>query len=153
MSYGMFLLLLIHETKMVRRKFISCTHSLHNFQFTCFGRHNQIAFFKMQTILPHGVKLPPEKIKLPDQFSREKELREELSNLAVHSKLGQIHHWKLVQQTPSVGSWNYLGLFRDYGLDHIFFRNKTFLFFKIESWNFQNLFEKVLFLKKIWSKP
>ena len=42
----------------------------------------------MQTILPHGVKLPPEKIKLPDQFSREKELREELSNLAVHSKLG-----------------------------------------------------------------
>ena len=24
----------------------------------------------------------------------------------------------------------------------IFFRNKTFLFFKIESWNFQNLFEK-----------
>ena len=91
MSYGMFLLLLIHETKMVRRKFISCTHSLHNFQFTCFGRHNQIAFFKMQTILPHGVKLPPEKIKLPDQFSREKELREELSNLAVHSKLGNLN--------------------------------------------------------------
>ena len=87
----MFLLLLIHETKMVRRKFISCTHSLHNFQFTCFGRHNQIAFFKMQTILPHGVKLPPQKIKLPDQFSREKELREELSNLAVHSKLGNLN--------------------------------------------------------------
>ena len=90
MSYGMFLLLLIHETKMVRKKLISCTHSLHNFQFTCFGRHNQIAFFKMQTILPHGVKLPPQKIKLPDQFSREKELREELSNLAVHSKLGNL---------------------------------------------------------------
>ena len=44
----------------------------------------------MQTILPHGVKLPPQKIKLPDQFSREKELREELSNLAVHSKLGNL---------------------------------------------------------------
>ena len=93
MSYGMFLLLMIHETKMVRRKFISCTHSLHNFQFTCFGRHNQIAFFKMQTILPHGVKLPPQKIKLPDQFSREKELREELSNLAVHSKFLEPRHF------------------------------------------------------------
>ena len=29
--------------------------------------------------------------------------------------------------------WNSLGLFRDYGLNYIFFRNKTFLFFKIES--------------------
>ena len=27
-------------------------------------------------------------------------------------------------------------------LNFFFFRNKTFLFFKIESWNFQNLFEK-----------
>jgi hypothetical protein len=51
----------------------------------------------MQTILPHGVKLPPEKIKLSDQFSREKELREELSNLAVHSKLRNlnIYHYSL----------------------------------------------------------
>ena len=54
-----------------------------NFQFTCFGRHNQIAFFKMQTIVPHKVKLPPGKIKLPDELSREKEMHEELSNLAV----------------------------------------------------------------------
>ena len=30
----------------------------------------------------------------------------------------------------------------DYGLNYIFFRNITFLFFKIESWNFQHLFEK-----------
>ena len=30
-------------------------------------------------------------------------------------------------------------LFRDYSL--FFFRNKTFLIFKIESWNFQHLFE------------
>ena len=29
--------------------------------------------------------------------------------------------------------WIYLGIFRDYGLKNIFFRNKTFLFFKIES--------------------
>ena len=47
----------------------------------------------MQTILPHGVKLPPQKIKLPDQFSREKELREELSNLAVHSKFLEPRHF------------------------------------------------------------
>ena len=38
--------------------------------------------------------------------------------------------------------WNSLSLFRDYGLNYTFFRNKTFLFFKIESWNFQHLFEK-----------
>ena len=37
--------------------------------------------------------------------------------------------------------WSYLGKFRNYGLRNIFFRNKTFLFFKIESWNFQHLFE------------
>ena len=49
-------------------------------------------------------------------------------------------HWKLGQQ--SAICWNSLGLFRDYGLNHIFFRNKTFLFLKIESWNFQHLFEK-----------
>ena len=36
---------------------------------------------------------------------------------------------------PSAICWNSLGLFRDYGLNYIFFRNKTFLFFKIESWN------------------
>ena len=36
----------------------------------------------------------------------------------------------------------YLGIFREYSLTKIYiFRNKTFLFFKIESWNFQYLFE------------
>ena len=55
-------------------------------------------------------------------------------------------HWKLGQQTPSVG------LFRDYGLNHIFFRNKTFLFFKIESWNFQHLFEKEFQLNQTTDK-
>ena len=34
----------------------------------------------------------------------------------------------------------------DCGLNHILFRNKTFLFYKIENWNFQHLFEK-FFLK------
>ena len=29
--------------------------------------------------------------------------------------------------------WISLGMLRDYGLKNIFFRNKTFLFFKIES--------------------
>ena len=50
---------------------------------------------------------------------------------------GKNLHWKLRQQ-----SWNSPAPFRDYDLDHIVFRNKTFLFFKIESWNFQQLFEK-----------
>jgi predicted nucleic acid-binding Zn finger protein len=35
--------------------------------------------------------------------------------------------------------WIYLG--GTYGLKNNFFRNKTFLFFKIGSWNFQHLFE------------
>ena len=35
--------------------------------------------------------------------------------------------------TANAICWNSLGLFREYGLNHIFFRNKTFLFFKIES--------------------
>ena len=47
---------------------------------------------------------------------------------------------KLVQQ--SALCWNSLGLFRDYSLNNIFFRNKTVLVFKIESCNFQHLFEK-----------
>ena len=51
-------------------------------------------------------------------------------------------HWKLGQQ--SAICWNSLCLFRDYGLYRIFFRNKTFLFFKIESWNFQDLFKQEL---------
>ena len=46
-----------------------------------------------------------------------------------------------------IGSVNKAGLFWYWSqftldLDHGFFRNKTFLFFKIESWNFQYLFEK-----------
>ena len=44
--------------------------------------------------------------------------------------------------TANAICWNSLGLFRDYGLDHIFFRNKFLLFFKIKSSNFQHLFEK-----------
>ena len=39
---------------------------------------------------------------------------------------------KLGQQ--SAICWNSLGLFKDYSLNNIFFWNKTFLFFKIESW-------------------
>ena len=37
-------------------------------------------------------------------------------------------HWKLGQQ--SAICWNSLGLFRDYSLNHIFFRNKTFFVFQ-----------------------
>ena len=46
-----------------------------------------------------------------------------------------------VIEAPSTG-WNYLGLFKDYGLDHIVSRNKTFLFLKIENLNFQHLNEE-----------
>ena len=36
-------------------------------------------------------------------------------------------------RTASAIFWIYLGIFRDNGLKNICFRNKTFLFFKIES--------------------
>ena len=49
-------------------------------------------------------------------------------------------HWKLGQQ--SAICCNSLCLFRDNGLNCIFFRNKTFLFFKIVNWIFQHLFDK-----------
>ena len=45
-------------------------------------------------------------------------------------------------ETANTIFWNSLGLFRDYSLNHISFRNKTSLFFKIKSWNFQHLLEK-----------
>ena len=48
--------------------------------------------------------------------------------------------------TENAICWNSLGLFRDYGLDHLFFRDTTFLFFKIEPCTFQHLFEK-----KMWN--
>ena len=37
-------------------------------------------------------------------------------------------------RTANAICWNSLGLFIDYGLNYIFVRNKTFLFFEIESW-------------------
>ena len=43
--------------------------------------------------------------------------------------------------TANIICWNSVGLFRDYGLNYIFLGIKLFLFFKIESWNFQHLFE------------
>ena len=45
MSFAMFLLLLIFETKLLRRNVIKCCHSLHNVQYTCFGRHDQVSCF------------------------------------------------------------------------------------------------------------
>ena len=44
-------------------------------------------------------------------------------------------------RTANAICWNTLGLFRDYGLNLIFLGIKLFLFFKIESWNFQVQFE------------
>ena len=57
-----------------------------------------------------------------------------------------VHTWtwpkpSLKIRTANAIFWICPGIFRDYGLKKFFFRNKTFLFFKIESWNFQHLFE------------
>ena len=78
MSYGMFLLILTYENKIVRRKLVKCDHSLHNFQFTCFGYGDQVAFFKLERILPHRIKLPPRKISLPDHQPKESILKDDL---------------------------------------------------------------------------
>ena len=57
--------------------------------------------------------------------------RQEVVNQNLPGKLGQ----------QSTICWNSLCLFRDYSLNYIFL-GIFFLFFKIESWNFQHLFEK-----------
>ena len=45
-------------------------------------------------------------------------------------------------RTANAIFWISLGIFRDYGLKNIFFRNKNFLFLKIKkSWKIQDLFE------------
>ena len=69
-------------------------------------------------------------------------------NMLLCGKANKTKHMLWVMPKPSlkIGTanaicWNSLGLFRDYGLNYIFFRNKT-IFFKIESFNFQHLFEK-----------
>ena len=58
-------------------------------------------------------------------------------------------HYSILQSKPSLKirtanaiCWNYLCLFRDYGLDHVFLRIKLFCFFRIGSRNFQHMFEK-----------
>ena len=61
-------------------------------------------------------------------------------NILCHVTLQNLH-WKLGQQSAIY--WNFLGLFRDYGLNHIFFRNKTFLFFQ---------HRKLKFSTSIWKK-
>ena len=48
-------------------------------------------------------------------------------------------HWKFGQLTPSFGSL--LAYLETTVKKKFFFRTKTFLFFKIESWNFQHLSE------------
>ena len=57
-----------------------------------------------------------------------------ISQISSHTSHNQNLRWKLGQQAPSFGF--ILGVW----LKNFFFRNKTF-FFKIESWNFQHLFE------------
>ena len=59
----------------------------------------------------------------------------------------QNRHWKLGHR--SAIRWNYLGLFKDYGLNHILFRVKTFLFFKIEAVIFSICLKK-MFENRCW---
>jgi hypothetical protein len=60
-----------------------------------------------------------------------------MGTVAHHRKLEEIYDLGTKTFTENWDSkricWNSLGLFRDYSLNHIFFRNKTFLFFKIEN--------------------
>ena len=60
--------------------------------------------------------------------------RQEVVNQNLPGKLGQ----------QSTICWNSLCLFRDYSLYHVILGIKLFLIFKIESRNFQHLFEKEL---------
>ena len=60
----------------------------------------------------------------------------------IYYRLWQNLHWKLGQQAPSFGSiLAYLDNLDNAAFSNIFSRVKR-LFFKIESWNFQHLFER-----------
>ena len=83
MSFAMFLLILTFESKMVRRKVIKCDHSLHNSQITCFGSGDQVAFFKLQHIIPHEIRLPQERIDMVEQFPYEGTIRDDLSRYLI----------------------------------------------------------------------
>ena len=67
--------------------------------------------------------------------TREDVVREPLNVNASLASLSKLQQSKpsLKIRTANAICWIYLGIFRDYGLKNIFFRNKTFLFFKIES--------------------
>ncbi len=98
MSFVMFLLMIVYETKMVRRDIVKCDHSLHSEQFTCFGRGNYVAWFKVEKLRPHEIRLPPSQILLPNTLPEKPFLLEELKQLSVlGSKLyGQINE-KLIE--------------------------------------------------------
>ena len=66
-----------------------------------------------------------EKSSMPNQCKKQSKIMSLLFFVTVRT---QNRHWKLSHR--SAICWNYLGLFRDYGLDHIFLRNKTFIVFQ-----------------------
>ena len=61
------------------------------------------------------------------------------SFVAFPEYLNQNLHWKLGRLAPSFGI--ILACLETTAKKIFFFRNKTFLFFKLESWNFQQLFK------------
>jgi len=47
----MFLLLLLNETKLIRKHSGECCHSIHRDQLTCFAKGDLVTFFKVSPIV------------------------------------------------------------------------------------------------------
>ena len=77
LSFAHFLHILLHERSLVRRGAsrpdAKCTHSLHQEQFTCFGKQDLVATFKYNKLQVHELSTPPSHLipspTLPSRYS------------------------------------------------------------------------------------
>ena len=70
LSFSMFLHLLLHENKLVRRGASRpdavCSHSLHQQHLTCFGKGSLVATFKYSKLNVYNVDTPGDHVDIPD---------------------------------------------------------------------------------------
>jgi hypothetical protein len=51
LSFSMFLLLSLNETRLTRKHVGECNHSIHRNQLTCFAKGDLVSFFKVSPII------------------------------------------------------------------------------------------------------
>ena len=99
-SFAMFFLLLIHEERIKRRGSTAalCNHSLHKDHHICFSKGETLASFKVASIVPNDLVMPPTQLQMPSAVPVVESLMLELKVLSVHgsSVFSQINE-KLVK--------------------------------------------------------